>query len=134
MKTSEALVSVAAIGTNMKSKTIIIHADDAPSVKELTETISRLKKDYKTLSVIRGTKDIEDPKSFKQVIGFLETFLKKGKRKLNKEPSEVRDIFRVSMEMLADLVESEPDLAKQIMEETNFLNRVNSDVAESGDN
>lgn len=116
-----------------KPKTIIIHADDAPSVKELVDSISRLKKDYKLLSKFRGSKDIEEPESFRQVIGFLETFLKKGKRKLNKEPGELKHIFRITMECLAQLREDEPDLAKEAMDETNFLERISGNVTKSSD-
>jgi hypothetical protein len=125
MKTSAVLASKKN-GINMTNevKTIVIHINDVPSVKEITDTISRLKKDYGLLSRCKGTKDIEDPESFKQVIAFLESFLKKSKRKLSKDPSELKHIFKITMEMVAQFAEDEPELAKSTMEEINLVERI----------
>jgi hypothetical protein len=114
-----------------KSKTIIMHADEVPSVRELVETINRLKRDYDLLSRIKGSKDIEDPNSFKSIIGFLESFLKRDKRKLNKEPGETKQILKISLELVLDLVKEYPDLTKEIAQEINFIERQANGETES---
>jgi hypothetical protein len=49
----------------MKKRTIILNSTDLPTVKDIVDSISRLRKDYKLLAKFRGTKDVEDPQSFK---------------------------------------------------------------------
>lgn len=114
------------MATKVKPRTIIIHADDSPTVKDIVDTVSRLKKDYRLLSKIRGSKDIEDPQSFKNVIVFLESFLKKGKRKLDKDAKNLENIFNVSVESLIDLIEEEPELAKEIIKSTHLKDKLNN--------
>jgi len=106
----------------MKRKTIILNGGDLPTVKDIVDTISRLRKDYKLLSKFQGTNDKEDPNSYKSVIAFLEMLVKREKRNLPKEKEGVIDNH---MDIMIDMVAthmSEMDdwEVKRTIEETNF--------------
>ena len=85
----------------MKKKTIILNGSDLPTFRSFVDVISRLRKDYALLSRMRGTKDIEEPESFKSVIGFLENFVKREKRNLPKDKEPVDKCMEVMLEMVA---------------------------------
>jgi hypothetical protein len=102
----------------------VLHSSELPTAKQVVDVISRLNKDYSILHRFRGSKDIEDPQSMHAVILFLENFLKKGKRRLSKEPNEIKDMFKVSAEMMIELRHEHPELVEEMMEEINFTERL----------
>jgi len=89
----------------MAKKSIIIGADDVPTFKEILDTVSRLRKDYKLLSKIRGTKDAEDPESLRKVAAFLEMLAKREKRNLRKSESTFTETHELIIQMLCDQLE-----------------------------
>lgn len=89
----------------MRKKTIILNSEDFPTVKALTDTISRLRKDYKLLERMRGTKDIEEPSSFKSVMSFLEMLIKREKRNIPKEKDYIDNHMEIMITMVGDYLE-----------------------------
>ena len=103
----------------MKKKSIILHSDDIPCVQDLVHTISRLQKDYKLLSKMRGTKDIEDPAAFRVVTSFLEMLISREKRNLSKEPEMVDDTtMEILMNVLYSHFEESDDRTIEAIEKT----------------
>jgi hypothetical protein len=96
----------------------MVRSGDLPSLPDLVDTISRLKKDYKLLSKIKGSKDIEDPESFRRVCGFLEMLIGRHKRDLEKERFETEGNVEVLMLMLSDLLVDPEAGTKDLVEKT----------------
>lgn len=86
----------------MGKKSIIIGTDDLPSYKEIVDATSRLRKDHKLLTKIRGNKDQESPESMKAVAAFLEMLAKREKRNLPKDDSVFDNSHDILMQMLYD--------------------------------
>lgn len=105
----------------MSKKSVILMAEDLPSTKSLVDSISRLRKDYSLLQRLKGSKDIEDPDSFKRVIGFLEMLLKREKRNLPKTETDP-NFMEVMIEIVAlHISEMDPWEAKCVIKETGLL-------------
>lgn len=85
-----------------KRKTITLNSEDFPTVKAIADSISRLRKDYKLLERLRGSSDIEEPKSFKSVISFLEMLVKREKRNIPKEKEFIDNHMEVMIAMVGD--------------------------------
>ncbi len=86
----------------MTKKSIIISTGDVPTYKEIIDAVSRLRKDYKLLTKIRGTKDQEDPESMQIVAAFLEMLAKREKKNLPKSKSVIDDSHDILIQMLCD--------------------------------
>ena len=100
-------------------KRIMLNAEDLPTAKNLVDAISRLSKDYRLLSKFQGTKDIEDPESFRRVVGFLEMLVKREKRNLPKTESTEGKYMEIMIEAVAaHLAEMDPWEAKCTIQET----------------
>ena len=65
-------------------KKILLTPGDMPSKVQLLHAISRLTKDYETLSKIRGKSDTEDPKSLIATASFLDMLVRRESRNLEK--------------------------------------------------
>jgi len=105
----------------MKNRTIILNSDDLPSVKAITDTVSRLRKDYSLLSKLRGSKDVEEPSSFKSVISFLEMLVKREKKNLPKDKAFIDNHLEVMIDIVAAHMSEMDDWElKRTIEETKF--------------
>ena len=74
-------------------KNIILNVNDVPSVKQLTHAINRLRKDYILYKKMQGNFDVEDPNSLRLVASFLEMFIKRNKKHLQKDINEINIPF-----------------------------------------
>ena len=92
-----------------RKKTIVLNSEDFPTVKAITDSVSRLKKDYGLLSKFRGSKDVEEPNSFKSVISFLEMLIKREKRNIPKEKKFIDNHLEIMTEMVAEHLNSMDD-------------------------
>jgi len=105
----------------MSSKKVILSTDDLPTYKEIIETVSRLRKDYKLLTKIKGTKDTENPDSLKNVAAFLEMLAKREKKNLPKDESFIKNSHDIIIQMFCDEVSNLDDWElKQTIQETDL--------------
>ena len=104
-----------------RKRTIILNSDDLPTVKAITDTISRLRKDYSLLSKLRGVNDTEEPDSFKSVISFLEMLVKREKKNIPKEKKFIDNHLQVMIDIVAThMSEMEDWELQRTIEETKF--------------
>lgn len=102
-----------------RKRTIILNSDDFPTVKAITDTISRLRKDYQLLAKLRGSNDIEEPDSFKSVISFLEMLVKREKKNFPKEKKFIDNHLEIMIDIVAaHLCEMDSWELKRTIEET----------------
>ena len=103
----------------VKRKTIILNGNDLPTVKAITDTISRLRKDYTLLFKLRGSNDVEEPDSFKSVISFLEMLVKREKKNLPKEKKFIDNHLEIMIDIVAaHLISMDDWELKRTIEET----------------
>lgn len=99
---------------------VLLNPEDMPTVDELLDAISRLRKDYKLLKRIRGSNDKEDPKSLNVVASFLEMLIKREKRNLPKK-SNISNGMDIAIDMVAShLLDMDGWELNQTIEETKF--------------
>ena len=104
----------------MAKNSIILNVDDLPSADQMLHASSRLMKDYKLLKRMRGSKDIEDPDSLKNVASWLEMLIKREKA-LKKNPKQNSEGFDISINTIVlYLLEMEDWELHQTIEETDL--------------